>query len=126
MNGKEYAGSGSEWHEYSTEEKVVGKWIDGKPLYEKVVQANCSFTTHFNGDIYGGNIDLSSYLPSDIDKAFVITDKSYYMPSSTQKRTFYFAQHEKDNGYGWFYCHVMYSRQNVDCVFVIQYTKTTD
>lgn len=22
-------------HEYSTEEKVVGKWIDGKPLYEK-------------------------------------------------------------------------------------------
>lgn len=35
MNGKEYAGSGSEWHEYSTEEKVVGKWIDGKPLYEK-------------------------------------------------------------------------------------------
>ena len=35
MNGKEYAGSGSEWHEYSTEEKVVGKWIDGKPVYEK-------------------------------------------------------------------------------------------
>lgn len=35
LNGKEYAGSGSEWHEYSTEEKVVGKWIDGKPLYEK-------------------------------------------------------------------------------------------
>lgn len=35
LNGKEYAGSGSEWHEYSTDEKIVGKWIDGKPLYEK-------------------------------------------------------------------------------------------
>lgn len=37
LNGKEYAGSGSEWHEYSINEKVVGKWIDGKPLYEKVL-----------------------------------------------------------------------------------------
>lgn len=35
LNGKEYAGSGSEWHEYSTDEKVVGKWIDGKSIYEK-------------------------------------------------------------------------------------------
>jgi len=37
LNGKEYAGSGSEWHEYSTDEKVVGKWIDGKPIYEKTI-----------------------------------------------------------------------------------------
>ena len=27
----------SNLHEYSTEEKVVGKWIDGKPIYEKVI-----------------------------------------------------------------------------------------
>lgn len=40
LNGKEYAGSGSEWHEYSTDEKIVGKWIDGKPLYEKTVTFN--------------------------------------------------------------------------------------
>lgn len=37
LNGKKYAGRGSEWHEYSTSEKVVGKWIDGKPLYEKTL-----------------------------------------------------------------------------------------
>lgn len=37
MNGIEYAGSGSEWHEYSTNEKIAGKWIDGKPLYEKTI-----------------------------------------------------------------------------------------
>ena len=24
-------------HEYNTEEKIVGKWIDGKPIYEKVI-----------------------------------------------------------------------------------------
>ena len=26
-------------HEYSTEEKVVGKWIDGKHIYEKVINS---------------------------------------------------------------------------------------
>lgn len=37
--------NGSVWvnddnlHEYSTEEKVVGKWIDGKPIYEKVINS---------------------------------------------------------------------------------------
>lgn len=46
LNGKEYAGSGSEWHEYSTEEKVVGKWFDGKPLYEK---------TFYYNNVYCGN-----------------------------------------------------------------------
>ena len=25
------------FHEYSTEEKVVGKWTDGKQIYEKVI-----------------------------------------------------------------------------------------
>lgn len=29
---------------YSTEEQVIGKWIDGKPLYRKVVQGIASFT----------------------------------------------------------------------------------
>lgn len=37
--------NGSVWvndndlHEYSTEEKVVGKWIDGKAIYEKVINS---------------------------------------------------------------------------------------
>lgn len=38
--------NGSMWinsdnfHEYSTEEKIVGKWIDGKSIYEKVISGN--------------------------------------------------------------------------------------
>ena len=37
--------NGSVWvnddnlHEYSTDEKIVGKWIDGKPIYEKVINS---------------------------------------------------------------------------------------
>ena len=30
-------GGGSPWEVYSTEEKRIGTWIDGKPLYRKVV-----------------------------------------------------------------------------------------
>lgn len=29
--------NGNDLHEYSTEEKVVGKWVDGKDIYEKVI-----------------------------------------------------------------------------------------
>ena len=64
MNGKEYAGSGSEWHEYSTEEKVVGKWIDGKPLYQKTLSFD-NITISANGFI---TEDLSQFI-SDLDLA---------------------------------------------------------
>lgn len=41
--------NGSKWvnddlHEYSTEEKIVGKWIDGKAIYQKVIP----FTARLN------------------------------------------------------------------------------
>lgn len=59
LNGKEYAGSGSEWHEYSTDEKVVGKWIDGKPIYEKTVSLGAlSYDTNWHYISHGiSNID---------------------------------------------------------------------
>ncbi len=47
---------------YSTDETIVGTWIDGKPLYRKVL----SSTT-----ISGSNVDIT--LPSNID--FMSTDK---------------------------------------------------
>ena len=47
---------------YSTEEKVIGEWIDGKPLYRKVIQTilpttEVNGTTTFNNLFFGGNID---------------------------------------------------------------------
>lgn len=34
--------NGNDLHEYSTEEKVIGKWIDGKNIYEKVITFSLS------------------------------------------------------------------------------------
>lgn len=28
-------------NEYSTDEKIIGKWIDGKPIYRKVINSIC-------------------------------------------------------------------------------------
>ena len=36
QNGRIFA-TGEEYHKYSTEEHVVGVWVDGKPLYEKTI-----------------------------------------------------------------------------------------
>ena len=33
-------------HHYSTDEKVVGTWIDGKPLYERTITGNISGTAY--------------------------------------------------------------------------------
>lgn len=44
-------------HEYSTEEKVVGTWIDGKPIYEKVIKQTVTITSQ-NTDL---NIDVPNF-----------------------------------------------------------------
>ena len=46
--------NGDCFHEYSTEEKVVGKWTDGKPIYEKVI----SYSLYGSGTLsYPHNIE---------------------------------------------------------------------
>jgi len=53
LNGIEYVG-GDSGYTYSTTEQVIETWIDGKPLYEKVLEVNSP-----NGN--GTLADLSSY-----------------------------------------------------------------
>lgn len=56
--------NGSVWvndnnlHDYSTEEKIVGKWIDGKNIYEKVINTGyLSNNSSINVNIENLNID---------------------------------------------------------------------
>ena len=44
---------------YSTNEMVIGKWIDGKPLYRKVINLNCPICTK-DGVYADANTDVSS------------------------------------------------------------------
>ena len=44
---------------YSTDETVIGTWIDGKPLYRKVINLNCPTCTR-DGVYVDVNTDVSS------------------------------------------------------------------
>lgn len=41
--------------EYSTDEKIVGTWIDGKPLYQKTIEFTVPTTYNSDVTIYTGN-----------------------------------------------------------------------
>lgn len=118
LNGKEYAGSGSEWHEYSTDEKVVGKWIDGKPLYEKTYTFNSlsvASNTWVDTGISIGDIDAF------VD-AFVIDTNT-----SHKQRFACLGVGTVGGGSGniGIYCNFNSSPRTMSSL-TLQYTKTTD
>lgn len=77
LNGKEYAGSGSEWHEYSTEEKVVGKGINDKPIYEitKVVTGSYS-----KGSENVFTVNASNVTNLRMTGGYIVYNSSVYIP----------------------------------------------
>lgn len=72
-------------HEYSTEEKVVGKWIDGKDIYEKVIQVD-NFIVG-NNEIPLENLDTIINYSGDL----IFTDYPYY------KRVFPYIQNNSQS-----------------------------
>ena len=45
-------------NDYSTDEKVIGKWIDGKTLYQKVFKFDfTTYTPDFSGDLNLGDYE---------------------------------------------------------------------
>lgn len=122
LNGKEYAGSGSEWHEYSTEEKVVGKWIDGKPIYEK--------SYNVGSIARNTRAEVDSIL--SIDK-IISCNGGAYSQTYNQKYPMPFV-HTNTNAYAimvYIISGVLYAETGNDmpvseCHITVQYTKTTD
>lgn len=138
LNGKEYAGSGSEWHEYSTNEKIVGKWIDGKPLYEKTFSTTSLPST-------GTRFELADLSSLNIDK--VVHAEGMLIHNDLKQFVVLGAYNPADSGV--YSCTFMLMSRNgytdqtpviqirfagsgnpfvsyKECFVTIQYTKTTD
>lgn len=120
--------NGSVWinsanlHEYSTEEKIVGKWINGKPLYEK--------TVYFGSGTISNRASVS-FENMNIDKIMVISgtfedtiDGELSIPVSLDGTL-----------YVGFYCNRVgilltfssaFNGRISNAYAIIQYTKTTD
>lgn len=116
-------------HEYSTTEHVVGTWINGKPIYEKLIQINQNLSAGSTYEVTLSDCEeiiqhrfkmswnnLITDVVRIVDDAWayqnaspsnILTTDVYYAPS-THKVTF-----RTSNAIGLFY-------------LIVQYTKTTD
>lgn len=115
-------GGGSE--EYSTTETKIGTWIDGKPLYRKVITVTLAHTGTYQGCyLYNyahgiANIDtavsVTGYLDDNGDHIMI----GFY----TNYGYFFSAMFNRTNA------NFRYNSQfdNRSCTMVLEYTKTTD
>ena len=105
-------------YDYDTSEKVVGTWIDGKPIYQKI----------FTGTLSNSSTDVIITLLNNIDAVINAngyiskTGSKLFIPSQRTSSTFFEIWVENNNllfvyQQGWSF---------TDYVVAVQYTKTTD
>lgn len=113
-------------HNYSTDEQVVGTWIDGKPLYEK--------TLHFTktGKISAGfdvsDIILEIYNLKSVDGYFIYTFATDNIIATVPYgRYFAVYTNTTNNTYtATVYSDFTSNTADFEFFITIQYTKTTD
>ena len=109
-------------NDYSTNEIVVGKWIDGKPIYRKVLNLT-------SPSVLNTNVNIANLTSLNIEnliklEGFLIGGDGRYLnintpePDYTITTTFINDTIEmKIEAVNW---------QQKNCVIIIEYTKTTD
>ena len=119
-------------HEYSTEEKVVGKWIDGKPIYEITYYNETPISSSTYNNFVSTGIILNNIDNIININATVIRDyggKLYYpIVYEDNNYKLIVRQHDINNSgnYNIEYC-AFFSKNNIkNLTIIIQYTKTTD
>lgn len=112
---------------YSTEERVIGRWVDNKPLYQKTIQLTNkpSANTNTPVDVSDLSVDmmikiegvlLTSYDNNILHFAPDYTDKGDYILRtyySTDQQSIMLYFPATSAGFKW-------------CYITVQYTKTTD
>lgn len=68
-------------NEYSTTEKIVGTWVDGKPLYQKTFQVTTPNTTGYFANTIISNLETCiklSFACKNSDDVWITANPSYY------------------------------------------------
>lgn len=114
------------FHVYSTEEKVIGKWIDGKPIYEKTIYGN-------------GHVSSVSHGIENLEYVIDLSGCAKYSDGNGYFRPIVFTYSVNSSSDNRWYSGVALT--NIDLIFqcgsmiidfmqnwsvTIQYTKTTD
>lgn len=110
--------------EYSTNETVVGTWIDGKPIYRK-----CFTITTPSSNASTNVVDITDlHIDNMINDYFSIVSVGHNISSSTNNsNAVMFVRLNFNNTGDWLTMTVSNtSYQNCPALIVIEYTKTTD
>lgn len=103
--------------DYSTEEKIVGTWIDGKPLYQKTFTGG---KTAQDGNVYDcRSLNIDTFVSLDGIFAGGFPLNLYYISDGTE---FYLNTRYAS---GYITTKTLSTWQNLDIKVTIQYTKTT-
>lgn len=111
-------------NEYSTEEKIIGKWIDGKPIYRKVIDF---------GSLPNNTAKTVSHGITNLDKVILISGYCS-APNSTSFFPIPLQYKGVDSNYNveinvtTDYVRMSSSsdRSNYSATVILEYTKTTD
>ena len=90
------------YHNYSTDEQIVGTWIDGRNVYEKVI--NMENATWSQEIIIQENVDI------------IVEENLYYSDSTLQNGSFIPCKGFPQINY-WFYPHLTYLRSDNNLIF---------
>lgn len=103
---------------YSTEEKVIGKWINGKPLYRKVIV----YDTFTNSSVIDHNIQNVEHIHLGNGSHAYRSDVWSICNFYNTEQDFFFQLVSKTK------VHCKYASNHTfsNFVFVLEYTKTTD
>ena len=111
---------------YSSSEVCVGEWIDGKPLYRKVIEDTTPTTTDGNLANKSVPINVSNVSFIYIDKALIVGSSTYNCNTLVSTMSFSYGVRFEVNATNV----VIYSNSgvwsNLPVKIVIEYTKTTD
>ena len=105
---------------YSTDEKVVGQWTDGKPLYQKTITLSSIDITTSSSGMYYYAMTTADYI-SNAELILGKTEMSYVLTGG-QTRILEDIEQQGATTILW----SKISRPSVDAVVTLQYTKTTD
>lgn len=131
VNGRRaIGGGGSSMHNYSTDEQVVGTWIDGSILYEKTITIASlpSDTTAVEYTISNETINLLSYegiviFPTGNKASLPYTNISPTVETVENIKTTIINTQINDNGKFWVRCGQ--DRSNCSAFVTLRYTKSS-
>ena len=120
------SGQGVEANNFSTDEKVIGTWIDGKPLYQKTT----ILEGPYKGSVNGLSIGIEN---KNVDEICYLTCLAQDSSSGSYMNIPYVNQASQSDNSGFainsqtFLVALRFGQSNISNLkFLIRYTKTTD